>query len=259
MFICTRRNTVTCRDLLLFCKQCCHYTAGEMSLPVQVLLSLKARKAATDMSSLSLQWEVGPKLSPLLLRLLWTWCCCGNTHMHTHWWTHTWTGLEWHRWEIKAAAQSIRVLLANHNLILDVFTLQDCVCRPVCTCPCVCKYMHCLIILTMSACVGEIFTTLVCQLVSNTPEQSQGFHFILQICSVSSVWLCESSRVLGRSKIWPRVQIMAHTWTKYVLVWKGVGRGNSLWSPTPSPLSDLVIPSFPTVFTLSPYLHSNCN
>lgn len=62
--------------------------------------------------------------------------CCGPDVAvetgHTHTRSHTRICLELDHWEIKMVAQSNRILLANHGLILDVFTVQVCVSRRAC-------------------------------------------------------------------------------------------------------------------------------
>lgn len=90
-------------------------------------------------------------------------------------------------------AQSNGVLLANHSLILDVFILQVCTRSSECV-HCArlfgagrrtgALHMHRLIILTLSASVGEIFTTLVWHSASSTEEQLLAYQIILQLCSL---------------------------------------------------------------------------
>lgn len=84
-------------------------------------------------------------------------------------------------------AQSNRILLANHGLILDVFTVQVCVSRRACASAgqrTGAPHTHRLITMTTSAGVGEIFATLVWHWASCAEEQLLTNQMILQLGSV---------------------------------------------------------------------------
>lgn len=99
-------------------------------------------------------------------------------------------------------AQSNRILLANHGLILDVFTVQVCVSRRACASAgqrTGAPHTHRLITMTTSAGIGEIFATLVWHWASCAEEQLLTNQMILQL---GSVCVCVFKAVSSVNVFW---------------------------------------------------------